>query len=150
MKSFSQTLLNFTCLYSGTLITLLYTTGIICDQKTSKVKVLVCGWKLNPASYACVHQYLTIQWKPLFTLFWVSMKNSVNCRKHKNYKVNQKLECSTNNVHKLLCKVWTFLQHITLKNKKNTQNHSGSYSDLSNTRPINVFAQNKWWIYLNK
>lgn len=130
-------------------ITLLYTTGIICDQKTSKVKVLVCGWKLNPASYACVHQYLTIQWKPLFTLFWGSMKNSVNCRKHKNYKVNQKLECSTNNVHKLLCKVWTFLQHITLKNK----NYTESFRKLQwfvKYKAINVFAQNKWWIYLNK
>jgi hypothetical protein len=53
-------------------------------EKTSKLKISVCGRKLNSVPYACVYQYFKIQWKPLFTLFWGLMKNYVNCRKEYN------------------------------------------------------------------
>jgi hypothetical protein len=63
-----------------------------------------------------------IQWNLLFTLFWGLIKDGVHSRKCKYHNLrpylhlNPLLECSTNDVSKLLCNVWTFLWHIIPRN----------------------------------
>jgi hypothetical protein len=59
-----------------------------------------------------VYQKFNIQLNPLLTVVWGLKKNDVNCKKCKNNKLIPSLECSANNIGKLMNNVLTFLQHI--------------------------------------